>query len=94
MPPPTSTVVEKRIQETLYVLLDFENKIAMEALVDSRTYVSAIAQKEFDTIQQGAPSNILKTDHLPNFQLQLANGQLEEPLSTAAFKVESGQHIF
>ena len=38
------------------------------------TYVSAIAQTELDRIKQQAPSNILKIDDPPNFQIQVANG--------------------
>ena len=36
--------------------------LTIDALVDSGAYVSAIAQKVLDRIQQQAPSNILKID--------------------------------
>ena len=39
----TSTVVMKRKHEMLYVLLDFENNLTVDALLDSRAYVSAIS---------------------------------------------------
>ena len=78
----------------LYVPLDFENGLTIDALVDSGAYVSAIAQKELDRIQQQAPSNILKIDDPPNFQIQVANGQLEKPTATAALKFYIGDHIF
>ena len=77
--PLTSTVVLKRKQELLYVPLDFENKLAVDALVDSRAYVRAIVQDDLDTIKQKAPNNILKIDDPLNFQIQVANGQLEKP---------------
>ena len=41
--PLTSTVVLKRKQEMLYVPLDFENNLTVDALVDSVAFVSAIA---------------------------------------------------
>ena len=41
--PLTSTVILKRKQEKLYVPLDFENNLTVDALVDSRAFVSAIA---------------------------------------------------
>ena len=41
--PLTSTVELKRKQEMLYVPLDFENNLTVDALVDSRAFVSAIA---------------------------------------------------
>ena len=73
----TSTVVLKRKQEMLYVPLDFENNLTVDALVDSRAFVSAIAQADLETIKQKAPNIILKIDDPPNFQIQVANGQLE-----------------
>ena len=46
------------------------------------------------TIKEKAPNNILKIDDPPNFQLQVANGQLEKPLSTATLKFEIGDNSF
>ena len=92
--PPTSTVVLKRKLEMLYVPLDFENNLTVDALVDSGAFVSAIAQDDLDIIQQKAPNNILKIDDPPNFQMQVANSQLEKPLSTATLKFEIGDNSF
>ena len=90
--PLTSTVVWKRKQEMLYVPLDFENNLTVDALVDSGAFVSAIAQDDLETIKQKAPNNILKIDDPPNFQIQAANGQLEKPLSTGTLKFEIGDN--
>ena len=92
--PLTSTVVLKRKQEMLYVPLDFENNLTVDALVDSGAFVSAIAQDDLETIKQKAPNNILKIDDPPKFQIQAANGQLEKPLSTATLKFEIGDNSF
>ena len=92
--PLTSTVVLKRKQEMLYVPLDFENNLTLDALVDSGAFVSAIAQDDLETIKQKAPNHILKIDDPPNFQIQVANGQLEKPLSTATLKFEIGDIFF
>ena len=92
--PLSSTIVLKRKKEMLYVPLDFENGLTIDALVDSGAYVSAIAQKEHDGIKQQSPSNILKIDDPPNFQIQVANGQLEKPTATATLKFDIGDHIF
>ena len=78
----------------LYVPLDCQNCLTLDALVVSGAYVSAIAQKVLDRIKQQAPSNILKTDDPPNFQIQVANGNLEEPVATATLKFDIGAHIF
>ena len=92
--PLTSTVVLKRKQEMLYVPLNFEDNLTVDALVDSRAFVSAIAQDDLETIKQKAPNNILRIDDTPNFQIQVANGQLEKPLSAATLKFESGDNSF
>ena len=92
--PLTSTVVLKRKQEMLYVPLGFENNHTVDALVDSGAFVSAIAQDDLETIKQKAPSDILKIDEPPNFQIQVANGQLEKPISTATLKFEIGENGF
>ena len=92
--PLTSTVVLKRKREMLYVPLDFENNLKVDALVHSGAFVSDIAQDDLDTIKQNAPNNILKIDEPPNFQIQVANGQLEKPLATATLKFEIGDKTF
>ena len=91
--PLSSTIVLKRKKEMLYVPLEFENGLTIDALVDSGAYVSAIAQKELDRIKQQSPSNILKIDDPPNFQIQVANGQLEKPTATATLKFDIGDQI-
>ena len=92
--PLSSTIVLKRKKEMLYLPLDLENGLTIDALVDSGAYVSAIAQKELDRIKQQSPSNILKIDDPPNFQIQVANGQLEKPTATTTLKFDIGDHIF
>ena len=92
--PLRSTVILNQKQEMLYVPLDFENNLTVDALVDSRAFVSAIAQDDLETIKQKAPNNILKVDDPPNFQIQVANGQLDKPLSTATPKFEIEDNSF
>ena len=92
--PLTSTVVLKRKQEMLYVPLDFENNLTVDAVVDSGASVSAIAKNDLETIKQKAQNNIIKIDDPPNFQIQVANGQLEKPLSTTTLKFEIGDNSF
>ena len=92
--PLTSTVVLKRKQEMLYMPLEMENNQTVDAMVDSRAYVCAIAQNDLDTSKQKAPKIILKVHDPPNFQIQMANGHLEKPLATATLKFEIGDNIF
>ena len=90
--PITSTVVRKQKQVMLYVPLDFENNLTVDALVDSGAFVSAIAQNDLDTKKCKASNNVLKVDDPPIFQIQVANGQLEKSLWTATLKFESGDN--
>ena len=77
--PLSSTIVLKRKKEMLYIPLDFENGLTIDALVESGAYVSAIAQTELDRIKQQAPAKIFKIEDPPKFRIQVANGQLENP---------------
>ena len=92
--PLSSTIVLKRKKEMLYVPLDFENGLTIDVLVNSGAYVSAIALKELDRIKQQAPSNILKIDDPPIFQIQVANVQLEKQTATVALKFDIGDYAF
>ena len=95
--PLSSTVVVKRrkeMLEMLYVPLDFQDGLTIDALVDLGAYVGAMAQKEFKIIKQQAPSNILKIVDPPTIQIQAANGQMEKPIPTATPKFDIGDHIF
>ena len=81
----------------LYMPLDFENYLKVDALVESGAYVSAISKSNSHTKKkQKAPyTSILKIDDdTPNFQIQVANGQLEKPLATATLNFEIGVNIF
>ena len=91
--PLSSTIVLKRKEEMLYVRLNFANGLTIDALVDSGAYFSAIAKK-MDRIKQQAPSNILKIDDPPNFQIQVADGQLEKPIVTTTLKFDIGDYTF
>ena len=92
--PLTSTNVLERKQETLYVPMDFENNLTVDALVDSRNYVSAIDQEELDTKKRENPNNVLKINDPPIFHTHTANVQLEKPLITAIFKSENENNTF
>ena len=48
----TSTVVLKWKQEKLYVPLDSQNNLTVDALVDPVAFVSAIAQNDLDKIKE------------------------------------------
>ena len=89
-----STGVLKCKMEMLYVPLKFENGLMKDAVVDARAYVSAVAQFDFDRIKQQAPANIFKIDAPPNFQIQVANGQLEKVLAITTRKFDIRDNTF
>ena len=91
--PLSCTIVLKRKKDAV-VPLDFENGLTIDALVDSRAYVSAIALSELDRIKQQAPANIFKIDDPSDFQIQVANGQLGKPIATATLKFDIGNNTF
>ena len=64
-----------------YVPLDFNNNPTIDALVHLGAYVSAIAQNESETTKQKAPNSIFELNDAPNLQIQVANSQLEKPLT-------------
>ena len=92
--PLSSTIVLKRKKEMLYVPLDFKNSSTIEALVDSGAYVSAIALTEVDRIKQHTTANIFQIDDPPNFQIGVANGHLEKPISTTTLIIDIGDKTF
>ena len=92
--PLSSTTVLERKKKMLYVPLDFESGLTIDAFVDSRAYASAISQTELDTIKQRACGNTFRLDGPPNIQIQLANGQLRKPISTATLKFNIEDNTF
>ena len=78
----------------LYVPLDFEIQLKVDALLDIRAYVSEIFQGDLDTMKQKVAHNSLKVDDLHNFQIQVANGQSEKPLERATLEFETRDNFF
>ena len=70
--PLSSTIVQRRKKEMLYLPLDFENSLTIDAFVDSGAYVSAIFHSELDRSKQQALANNFKIDNF-NFKSQMAS---------------------
>ena len=49
-------------------------------------------QSEMDRFKKQVPAKIFKIDDPPNFQNQVANGQLEKPVETATLKFDIGDN--
>ena len=88
----TSTVVLKREQYLVYLPLGFNNKLTVDAFVAWGAYASAIFQSQSDTMKQKVPKIFFKTDYPTNFQIQVANWQLEKSLATTTLELDSGSN--
>ena len=86
-PPLTSTVVLKRKQGMLYVPLDFENNITVDALVDSGALVSAIAQDDLETIKQKSANIILKIEEPSQLSNTSSQWPVRKPIINSHTKI-------
>ena len=71
----------------LYFFMDF-GELTLNGLVDTGALSSAIPEADLCKIRLLAPQSIDKEGPAPNFQLMVANGQLETPKSTVELKFE------
>ena len=69
-------------------------ELTLDGLVDTGALSSAMAEADLRKIQVLAPQSIVKEGPAPNFQLMVANGQLQTPKSTVELKFEVGNIEF
>ena len=77
----------------LYFPMDF-GELTLENLVDTGAISSAIPEADRRNIRLLAPQSIVKEGPAPNFQILVANGQLENPKSTVELKFDVGDIEF
>ena len=73
--------------------MDF-GELTLDGLVDTGALSSAIPEADLRKIRLLAPQSIVKEGPAPNFQIMVANGQLETPKSTVELKFEVGDIEF
>ena len=88
---PLTTNLGKR--QMLYFPMDF-GELTLDGLVDTGALSSAIPEADLRKIRLLAPQSIVKEGPAPNFQIMVANGQLETPKSTVELKFEVGDIEF
>ena len=71
----------------LYFPMDF-GELKLDGLVDMGALSSAIPEADLRKIPLLTPQSITKEGPAPNFQIMVANGQLETPKSTVELKFE------
>ena len=77
----------------LYFPMDF-GELTLDGLVDTGALSSAIPEADLRKIRLLAAQSIIKEGPAPNFQIMVANGQLETPKSTVELKFEVGDIEF
>ena len=73
--------------------MDF-GELTLDALVDTGALSSAIPDTDLRKIQLLAPQSNIKEGPAPNFQIMVAIGQSENPMSTVELKFEVGDLDF
>ena len=91
--PLTANLGLKYKRRKLYFPMDF-GELTLDDLVDTGALSSAIPEANLRKIQLLAPQSIVKEGPAPNFQIMVANGQLETPKSTVELKFEVGDIEF
>ena len=70
-----------------YMPMDFE-KLTLDGLIDTGALTSAISEQDLNKIKLLANEAIKETGPPPNFQIMVANGQLEVPIGTVLLEFE------
>ena len=70
-----------------YIPMDFE-KLTLDGLIDTGALTSAISEQDLNKIKLLANEAIKETGPPPNFQIMVANGQLEVPIGTVLLEFE------
>ena len=67
--------------------MDFE-KLTLDGLIDTGALTSAISEADLNKIKLLASEAIKGTGPAPNFQIMVANGQLEKPIGKVLLEFE------
>ena len=84
--PLTTNLGLKYKRRMLYFPMDF-GELTLDGLVDTGALSSAIPEADLRKIRLLAPQSIVKEGPAPNFQIMVANGQLETPKSNLNLKL-------
>ena len=83
----------KNKRKMLYFPMDF-GELNNDGLIDTGALSSAIPEADIRTIRLLAPHTILNEGPPPEFQIMVANGQIEAPIATVDFQFEVGDITF
>ena len=85
--PISSTLTLKRKRHMYYMPMDFK-KLTLDGLIDTGALTSTISEQGLNKIKLLANDAIRETGPPPNFQIMVANGQLEVPIGTVLLEFE------
>ena len=85
--PMSTSLTLKRKRHMYYMPMEFE-KLTLDGLIDTGALTSAISEQDLNKIQLLANEAIKDTGPPPNFQIMVANGQLEVPIGTVLLEFE------
>ena len=88
---PNLTLKKKR--HMYYFPMDFE-KLTLDGLIDTDAFTSAISEADLNKIKLLSNEAIKDTGPAQNFQIMVANGQIERPIGTVLFEFEVADFQF
>ena len=91
--PLSSNLPLKNKLKMLYFPMDF-GELNIDGLIDTGALSSAIPEADLRKIRLLAPHTILNEGPPPEFQIMVANGQLESPIATVELQFEVGDITF
>ena len=91
---PLSTSINLKCKKRmLYFPMDF-GELTIDSLIDTGALSSAIPEMDLRKIRLLSPQSVIWEGPPPNFQIMVANGQLETPKSTIELQFEVGDIEF
>ena len=91
---PLSTNINPKCKKRmLYFSMDF-GELTINGLIDTGALSSAIPEMDLRKIRLLSPQSVIREGPPPNFQIMVANEQLETPKSTIELKFEVGDIEF
>ena len=91
--PVSTNLPLKNKRKMLDFPMDF-GELNIDGLIDTGALSSAIPETDIRKIRLLAPHTILNEGPPPEFQIMVANGQLEAPIATVELQFEVGDIIF
>ena len=83
----------KKKRHINYFPMDFE-KLTLDGLIDTGALTSAISEADLNKIKLLSNEAIKDSGPAPNFQIMVANGQLERPIGTVLLELEVADFQF